>query len=241
MNGRSVCSIKPIPLLSPQKQLPHLHQLFLDAAFRLDIQQVPDLYVLQSPEVNTYTTGVDRPFVVVSSGLLELMTDDEVLYMLGHELGHWQANHVPYKMASRVVTEAASALAEVTLGLGRFLTAPLQLALLKWERCSNLTADRAGLLASRKVDVVIRSLMKLAGGSRSIYEQMDYQEFIRQAEEFQIDQEDNTLNKVYVLLQLMYKSHPFPVWRASEILNWVKKGAYLDIISGQYPGNYEDE
>ncbi len=221
------------------KQLPHLHQLFLDAAFRLDIQKIPDLYVLQSPVVNAYITGVDRPFVVVSSGLLELMTDEEVLYVLGHELGHWQANHVLYKMASRIVTGAAAALAEVTLGLGRLLTAPLQLALLRWDRCSELTADRAGLLASRRVDVVVRSLMKIAGGSRSIYEQMDYQEFIRQAEEFQMDQEDSTLNKVYVLLQVMYQSHPFPVWRTSEILTWVNHGAYLEIISGQYPGNYE--
>ncbi|PIE34804.1 hypothetical protein CSA56_06620 [candidate division KSB3 bacterium] len=221
------------------KQLPHLYQLFLDAAFRLDIQKVPDLYVLQSPLVNAYTAGVETPFVVVSTGLLELMTDDEVLYVLGHELGHWQAHHVLYKMASRIVTGAASALADVTLGLGRLLTAPLQLALLKWDRCSELTADRAGLLASRRVDAAIRSLMKLAGGSRSIYEQMDYQEFICQAEEFQMDQEDSVLNKVYVLLQVMYQSHPFPVWRASEILSWVKEGAYLDLISGQYPGNYD--
>ena len=128
----------------------------------------------------------------------------------------------------------------MTLGLGRLLTTPLQLALLKWDRCSELTADRAGLLVIRKVEVAIRTLMKLAGGGRSIYDQMDYQEFIRQAEEFQMDQEDSTLNKVYVLLQVMYQSHPFPVWRTSEILNWVKHGDYLDILSGQYPQNYED-
>lgn len=222
------------------QQLPQLHQLFLDAAFRLDIQTIPDLFVLQSPFVNAYTTGVDSPFVVVTSGLLDLLTHEEILYVFGHELGHWQANHVLYKMASRIFSGAASALAEVTLGLGRLLTAPLQLALLKWDRCSELTADRAGLLVSRKVDVAIRTLMKMAGGSASLYEQMDYQEFIRQAEEFQMDQEDSTLNKIYVLLQVMYQSHPFPVWRTSEILNWVKQGEYLDIIAGHYPENYED-
>lgn len=222
------------------KQLPHLYQLFLQAAYRLAIEKIPDLYVLQSPTVNAYTTGVEKPFVVVTSGLLELMTDDELMYVLGHELGHWQANHVLYKMASRIFSEAASALADVTLGLGRFLTTPLQFALLKWDRCSELTADRAGLLAVRKVDVAICTLMKLAGGSRSIYEQMDYQEFIRQAEDFQLDQDDSTLNRVYVLLQVMYQSHPFPVWRTSEILMWVKHGDYFQILSGQYPGNYEE-
>ncbi len=84
----------------------------------------------------------------------------------------------------------------------------------------------------RKVDVVICALIELAGGSRSIYEQMDYQEFIRQAEDFQHDQDDNVLNKVYVLLQVVYRqSHPFPVWRTSEILKWVKHGDYLQILS----------
>ena len=222
------------------KQLPHLYQLFLEAGHRLAIAPLPDLYVLQLPTVTAYTTGVEKPFVVVSSGLLELMTDDEILYVFGHELGHWQANHVLYKMASRIFSGAASALAEVTLGLGRLLTTPLQLALLKWDRCSELTADRAGLLAVRKVDVAIRTLMKLAGGSRSIYEQMDYQEFIHQAEDFQLDQDDSSLNRIYVLLQVMYQSHPFPVWRTSEILTWVKQGDYLNILSGQYLGNYEE-
>ncbi len=222
------------------RQLSHVYQLFLDAAFRLDIPDVPDLFIAQSPMTNAYTMGVEKPFVVITSGLLELMTDDELLYVLGHELGHWQSNHVLYKMASRLFTGAASALAEVTLGLGRLLTTPVQLALLKWDRCSELTADRAGLLVVRRVDVVIRGLMKLAGGSRSIYEQMDYQEFIHQAEEFQLDQEDSTLNKVYVLLQVMYQSHPFPVWRTSELLDWAKHGNYFDILAGYYPGNFEE-
>lgn len=222
------------------KQLPHIHQLFLDAAFRLDIAEVPALYVLQSPVANSYISGVEQPFVVVTSGLLEFMTDDELLYIFGHELGHLQSNHILYKMASRLFSGAVSAIAEFTLGLGRLLTAPVQLALLKWDRCSELTADRAGLLAIRRVDVVIRTLMKLAGGSRSIYEHMDYQEFLRQVEEFQMDQEDNALNKAYVLLQAMYRSHPFPVWRASEILAWAKQGDYLNILAGQYPQNFED-
>jgi hypothetical protein len=38
----------------------------------------------------------------------------------------------------------------------------------------------------------------------------------------------------------MYQSSPFPVWRTSEILEWVKYGTYLHILSGQYPKNYEE-
>ena len=222
------------------KQFPHLHQLFLDAAFRLGVSPVPDLFVMQSPVTTAYTTGVEKPFVVLTSDLLELLTDEELLYVMGHELGHWQANHVLYKMASRMFSGAVSALAEMTLGFGRLLTAPVQLALLKWDRCSELTADRAGLLVVRRVDVVIQALMKLAGGNRFIYEQMNYQEFIRQAEEFQMDQEDSTLNKIYVVLQTMYQSHPFPVWRTSEILAWAKHGNYLNILAGDYPGIVEE-
>jgi Zn-dependent protease with chaperone function len=222
------------------RQFPRLHQIFLDAAFRLDLQKATELFVVQSPLVNSYISGVDQPFVVVTTGLLELMTDDEILYTVAHELGHWQAHHILYKTASRLLSEAASALAEVTLGIGRLLTVPVQLALLRWDRCSELTADRAGLLAVRRVDVAIRTFMKLAGGSRSIYEQMDYQAFLQQAEALHLDQEDNALNKTYVLLQEMYRSHPFPVWRAAEILRWAKEGAYLAILAGQYATTVHD-
>lgn len=220
------------------KQFPRLHQLLLDAAFRLDIEAIPDMYVIQSPVVSAYTTGVDRPFIVLTSALLDLLEETEVLYVIGHELGHWQANHVLYKMASRLFMGAASALADVTLGLGRLLTTPVQLALLKWDRCSELTADRAGLLVVRRVDVAIQTLMKLAGGSYSIYEQMDYHEFIKQAEAFEMEQGEG-INTVFVVLQVMYQSHPFPVWRTSEILKWAKYGAYLDILAGHYPDNFE--
>ncbi|MBD3306631.1 M48 family metalloprotease, partial [candidate division KSB3 bacterium] len=184
---------------------------------------------------------VDQPFVVLTSGMLDLMTDDEIFCILGHELGHWQARHILYKTASRIFSGAAAALAEVTLGIGRLLTTPMQLALLKWDRCSELTADRAGLLVVRRVDVAIRTLMKLAGGSHAIYERMDYQEFIHQAEEFQMDQVDSAINRMYVVLQAMYQSHPFPVWRASELLSWARQGAYIDILAGTYPENYEED
>jgi Zn-dependent protease with chaperone function len=215
------------------RQLPTLQQMLLEAAFRLDLATVPDLFVTHAEEANAYTTGVEKPVMVLTSGLLELLTNEEVFFVLGHELGHWQAGHVLYKMASQLLSTATSALAELTLGVGRLLTTPLQLALLQWDRCSELTADRAGLLAVRRVEVAIQTLMKLAGGSRVIYEQMDYQEFLRQAEEFHLDQEDSTLNKFYITLQTLYRSHPFPVGRASEILAWAKQGAYLDLLAGR--------
>ncbi len=219
------------------RQLPRLHQLLLDAAQRLDWQPPPALYVLQNPQVNAFIIGVEEPFIVVTSGLLELMTDEEILFVLGHEIGHAQARHLLYKMASRLLSITLEVVADMTFGIGKLLTAPLQLALLKWDRCSELTSDRAGLLAIRKVEVAIRALMKLAGGSRSVYQQMDYQEFIRQAEDFQLDQDDSTLNKVFVVLQVISQSHPFPVWRAAELLQWAKAGCYLEILAGQYAGN----
>jgi len=157
---------------------------------------------------NAYTTGVEKAFVVVTSGLLDLLTEDELLYVLGHELGHWQANHVLYKTASRIFSGRPPRWLNWPSAWDEYNNAnPTRVA--QMGSCSELTADRAGLLTVRKMEVAIRALMKLAGGSRSIYEQMDYQEFIRQAEEFKMDQEDSTLNKVYVLLQVMYQAHPF--------------------------------
>ncbi len=216
------------------RQFPKQQALFERACALLAVDPCPDLYVYQSPLPNAATYGVEEPFVMVSSGLLEMMDEAEVLAVFGHELGHWQANHVLYKTTAQVLATAASFVAQATLGLGRVLVYPLQLALLKWDRCSELTADRAALLVARRPDVLVRVNMKLAGGGHHLQSEMDFGEFVRQSQAFREMEQESLLNQGISLLQTVYRTHPFPVWRTHHLLEWAQHGNYLNILAGDY-------
>jgi Zn-dependent protease with chaperone function len=218
-----------------EEQVPSVYRRFRFAADRLGITQLPDLFLIQSPVLNAYTAGVEQPFVAMTTGCLEMLTDEEQTSVLAHELGHVHASHVLYKTAAVVLSLVAGTAADLTLGVGGLILKPLQLALARWDRAAELTADRAQLLVMRKPEVVLRTLMKMAGASPSVMAELNVKAFIAQAESFEKMRDANMWSKFLVVLQTLDRSHPFSVYRAKEVLEFVTEGAYLEILDGDYP------
>ena len=78
-------------------QFPKLQQLYTDVLTSLDWPSRPELFVSQTPFVNAGAFGMDQPFIVINSGALRLLDDDEMRALLGHELGHVMSGHVLYR------------------------------------------------------------------------------------------------------------------------------------------------
>ncbi|HZT35248.1 MAG TPA: hypothetical protein VFA15_04970, partial [Nitrososphaera sp.] len=97
----------------------------------------------------------------------------------------------------------------------------------------------AELLVAQELSTSLKLHMKLSCGSWSIYEQMDEQEFLRQADCYE-DFDYSTLNKVYKLMNEIFLTHPLPVYRAKEAKAWYESKAYSEILSGRYPTTDED-
>src|SRR6266853_1939667 len=74
-------------------QFPRLNQLYTDILTSMDWPERPELFVSQTPFANAGAFGMDRPFIVINSGTLKLLDDDEVRNVLGHELGHVMSGH----------------------------------------------------------------------------------------------------------------------------------------------------
>jgi hypothetical protein len=110
-------------------------------------------------------------------------------------------------------------------------------ALKEWDRKSELSADRAGLLVVQDRAVSNAVLMKLAGGKH--LEEMDMEEFERQADEY--DAANDILEGIYKFLNLVFQSHPFPVLRLRAIRAWVDLGDYETILAGNYATRDGDE
>lgn len=207
-------------------QFPHLWDLYCEVCTTLDAPERYPLFVSQNPVVNAGAYGMKQPFIILNSGTLELLTDRQVSYVMGHEVGHVMSDHVLYRTMTVLLTE----LAKLGFPLVGLAARAILIALLEWSRKSELSSDRAGLLAIQEPDEVMGSMLKMAGGGRD--EETSLPEFIRQAEEYR--QSGDMADQVFKVLNLLGQSHPFWVLRVSELRGWIETGDYDRILRGEY-------
>ncbi len=218
-----------------ERQFAEIDRLLSDALLVLDCPTRPELYVRQSPEANAMCIGMDEPFIVLTTGLLELLDDpDEVRYVVGHEVGHAMSGHAVYQTMLNHLLRIADNLGWMPLG-GLALRAIIA-ALYEWSRKAELSADRAGMLVAQDPHVALRVNMKMAGGAS--LGKMDTVAFLEQAADYEAagDVRDGVLK----LMNLERQTHPFSVVRAAEIRKWVEHGDYKAIMAGDYPRRADD-
>ena len=211
-------------------QCPDLHAKLQIACTTLGVE-MPELYVQQNPIVNAFTGGVDKPVIVLHSALLERLSDEEVLAVVAHEVGHIHAEHVLYLTAARLIealANAALATAPIVDIIKTIVSTTMNRALLAWARRAELSCDRAALLVVQDPHIIGRTMMKLAGGTFA--SKVDYEQFLIQARDFQKNYDEKTLDRFWADILSSGMSHPFPVWRISEILEWVDNGSYQKLI-----------
>ncbi len=218
-----------------QEQFPHLHELLLDGSAVLDLPAVPELYISQDPFPNAMALGTDKPFIVITTGMVELYDLEEMRFAIGHELGHVLSGHTVYRTMLFHLTRLATRLAWFAIGYIslRVIIAGLE----EWYRKSELSCDRAGVLAGQDPASARRALMKLAGGSRMA--ELSHDAFHQQAREY--DAVPDVREGLLKLLQLQGTTHPFAVIRFAELDRWVAEGEYTDILAGRYPRREDDD
>ncbi|MFE7530582.1 M48 family metallopeptidase [Kitasatospora sp. NPDC057542] len=217
-----------------ERQFPELHDMVRDAAYVLDLEQVPDLYVTQDPTVNAYCIGIDTPVIVVTSGLVELLDEEELRSVIGHEVGHAMSGHAVYRTMLMILTNIATRIAWVPLG-NLAITAIIT-ALKEWFRKAELSSDRAGLLAGQDLQASMRALMKLAGGHNLA--EMNVDAFLEQAEEY--EKAGDLRDGVLKVLQVLPQTHPFAVVRVAQLKKWAESDDYRSILAGAYPRRSDD-
>lgn len=144
-------------LTSPQA-FPEVHGAALRAAERLSME-APAVYVTQSPTMNAYMVrvGLKKKIIMVNTGLLKAMEENELLFILGHEL-----SHVKYGRWRRIPG----------LGLPYIIGAQF----------NEYRCDRGGHVASGDLDASVRALLKLVTGKEFI-DRIDIKSFTREKEE----------------------------------------------------------
>ncbi len=224
---------------SSEKQFSRVYHIGNEVFKIFDAPYQPEIYITQSFSFNAMAVGVERPFIVLHSSLVESMDDEELGGVIAHELGHILSGHVLYKTLLWVLLNVSQFLFQIPMS-GLVLGGVI-MALREWDRKSELSSDRAGLLYTQNPEVSTQILMKLAGGNN--LKELDLGEFLKQAQEYH-NSNDSFADNLYKLLNVMNQSHPFASVRTMELINWVRSGDYDAILNGTYEqkqGNFFDD
>jgi Peptidase family M48 len=222
-----------------ERQFPRLDTLLTDACEILDIPDRPGMFVMQTPGVNAMTIGLDKPMIVLTTGLVELLDEEELRFVVGHEVGHAFSGHAVYRTMLLWLMNLSGVIG--WLPGGEMGIRALILALMEWFRKAELSSDRAGLLVGQDMEAAVRTQMKLAGGAH--VHEMNPMAFLDQAREYESggDIGDSLLKLSFLLDARRPQTHPFPSVRALELTRWIESGGYSQVLAGEYPRRGDDQ
>jgi Zn-dependent protease with chaperone function len=200
----------------------------------VDLAELPELFVQYDRSLNGMCVGLSKPFIVVNSGALELLDDEELRNLLGHEIGHLMSGHAVYRTMMIILTSWATSMA--WFPMGAWALRAILVALREWWRKAELSADRAGLLATQDPAAALRLTMKLAGGGD--LSEVDTTAFLEQATEY--DRSGDLRDGLIKLRMVLARTHPLPVARAAALRSWIDSGAYGRILGGDYARREDD-
>ena len=209
-----------------ENQFPDVYRMYKECLKTLDAPEEYPIFMSQTPMVNAGAYGMDQPFIILNSGTRLLLEDEELQYVIAHEIGHIMSDHVLYKTMTVLLLN----LANMGFPIVGLAARAVLVALLEWSRKSELSCDRAGLLCMQDPEIVMRAMLKMAGGGST--SETSLQEFIIQAEEYR--ESGDVADQVFKVLNVLGRTHPFHVLRVAELRDWIESGDYDRIIRGEY-------
>ena len=158
---------------------PKLHRMMKESVEELGVEIPVEIYVYNSPQFNAACLAPedDTLLLMFSSSLLEKFQEQEVRFVMGHELGHHQFGHT-------------------NIPIGYLIKGPdpvgprLAMKLFSWSRYAEISADRAGAVCAKDANATARALFKLASGLTTDLIEINIDEFAAQVDEMALEEDD---------------------------------------------------
>lgn len=206
---------------------PRLYHLYETALRRLNMKVEPKLLLEMNYDYNAYATGINEPYIVVNSSSVRDSTDGELLYLLGHELGHINSGHVLYHNLASML---GSGLTGIFKGVAPLISSGLMFSLYDWQRKSELTADRAGVIAAGGTEDAVKHCIRIMGkGACDQYVDFSVENVLNQYENFDLSKE-GVIGKLIYTIQTIPQSHPWTIARIKAMMDWAETGQYQEVM-----------
>ena len=140
-----------------QELLPDFYALCQDVKKKLGFDDPVDFYITGDSEVNAFSVAAEeegKPHIVnVNSELFTLMSEAELRFVLGHELGHLINKDTALARLINFVFPPEAA-----------VPVTLQYKIRLHEQLAELVADRYGYMATEDLGVCVTAFFKMASG-----------------------------------------------------------------------------
>lgn len=172
---------------------------------RLKIDQTPDVFIVNEESTNAmvFAPGVqDNLVIIIHSGLIRLMEQSELDFVIAHEMGHCGFQHGNDDGAEGPQSE---------LGVLRKHAVT---------RYQELSADRIGLLGVSSINIAAKVMMKLASGLSSDHLGIDANAFMRQIEKPELSEYSGWT---------LHSSHPSLPLRLWSLIQFCQSAEYCEM------------
>ena len=209
-----------------EKTNKRVYDLYQLALSRLDMKEEYPLFSKLGFDYNAFTAGVDEPIIVINSSCVDNCSDGELLNIIGHEIGHIKSGHMLYHSMAMMMNSTLRNFG----GVAQNASIALHFALMDWERNSEYTADRAGLIAANDIDAVSGVTMKLLGQSNKIPDiDFSVDKVMKQVDAFN-DDTTGLIGKILYVGFTANQSHPWSILRLKQINDWYNSGDFDKIV-----------
>ena len=205
------------------KQFPALKRASDVCMRMLDMKGV-EVFISRSSVLAAQSYGVGgRNFIVLTSGLVETLDYDELLFIIGRQLGQIKSDHLLYLSIIDTVKKGVKTIPM----FGNAILEIVSFILLPWQRSSQLTADRAGLICCQSIQTATKALTKIALGSRELFDKVDLDEFLQQYQDLQ---EEGAWGEYMQV-------NPFVLTRIRKLQSFIESPSWKRIMNEAYSPN----
>ena len=195
---------------------PKLFKIVSNIEKKLKIDISIECYVRNHTDANANCFAINNNknlIMTLTSGLINIMSEDELSFVIGHEIGHYLFGHLQY------------------------IGDKDNLELAEYSQAQEISADRVGFICSKNINTSIKAIIKVISGLGDFFISNNFHTFLHQHNKIS-DQEANLLNLSHPLLPTRAKS--LMLFSMSELYyNWKNNQKEAPISTQELENNIQ--
>jgi len=174
---------------------PRLYQICNEVKNKLDFKDDIEFYITQSAHLNACAIngfGFRPHMICFTSGLIQCFKDDELAYVIGHEIGHLIFKHSQLSSVEGILFNSEEPASPQIRNL-----------FMRWDKYAEVSADRMGFIAQPNLETIGRAFFKLASGLSEEHLKFNITEYMKQLDKIKdVERDDLTSSHPKNLVRL---------------------------------------